>query len=67
MKAAVIVINLDRDTERLAFMREQFERLRIGYERFAALRGDDLPEAMRDGVGLEHQKFDDDHLDGECA
>lgn len=46
MKAAVIVINLDRDTERLAFMREQFERLRVGYERFSALRGDDLPEAM---------------------
>lgn len=46
MKAAVIVINLDRDTERHVFMRAQLERLRIGYERFSALRGDDLPETL---------------------
>lgn len=47
MKAAVIVINLDRDTERLAFMRDQLGRLHIEFERFAALRGDAVPEALR--------------------
>ena len=39
------VINLDRDTERMAFMDGQLARLGIPYERISAFRGSD-PEAI---------------------
>lgn len=37
------VINLDTDTERMAFMARQLDALGIPYERFAALRGESVP------------------------
>lgn len=46
MQPPIFVINLDRDTARLAHMHEQLSRLDLAYERFAALRGDALPLAL---------------------
>jgi len=46
MAPHIIVINLDRDTGRMAHMRAEFDRLSLQYERFAALRGDTLPPAL---------------------
>jgi glycosyl transferase family 25 len=43
MAPAVIVINLDRDTQRMEHMRRELERAGVVYERFSALRGDQLP------------------------
>lgn len=43
MAPGIVVINLDRDTERMAHMRAEFARANVAYERFAALRGDELP------------------------
>lgn len=44
--AHIVVINLDRDTERMAHMREQLVRFGLSHERFSALRGDFLPTDM---------------------
>lgn len=38
----VVVINLDKSTERMEKMKEQFERLDIDYERFSAINGKEL-------------------------
>lgn len=38
-----VVINLDRDTQRMAHMSVELKRAAMKYERFAALRGDQLP------------------------
>lgn len=46
MTPGIIVINLDRDTERMAYMRRQLEPACISYERFGALRGDRLPPEL---------------------
>lgn len=43
MALPIIVINLDRDTDRLAHMQAQLLRLGLPFERFPALRGDALP------------------------
>ncbi len=43
----VIVVNLDRSTDRLAHMRAEFERVRLSFERFPAVNGTDLPENVR--------------------
>lgn len=43
MTLGIIVINLDRDEERMAHMRGELERAGLRYERFSALRGDGLP------------------------
>lgn len=43
MTPKIIVINLDRDTERMAHMRRELERANLKYERFPALCGDHLP------------------------
>lgn len=56
MKYGVVVINLDRDTARMAHMRRELDRASLHYERFSALRGDALPAEMARyfpiGVGL---------------
>ncbi|MEJ0060922.1 MAG: glycosyltransferase family 25 protein [Terricaulis sp.] len=41
------VINLDRDSDRLVHMRAECARAGLSFERFSALRGDALPEALR--------------------
>lgn len=43
MTPEIIVINLDRDEERMTHMRRELERAGVAYERFSALRGDELP------------------------
>lgn len=43
MAPGIVVINLDRDTKRMAHMRCELNRAGVSYERFAALRGDTLP------------------------
>jgi glycosyl transferase, family 25 len=43
MAPPIIVINLDRDTDRLAHMQAELARLGLPFERFPALRGDALP------------------------
>lgn len=43
----IVVINLDRDTDRLAHMLVQFDQLGLAFERFAAINGADLPENLR--------------------
>ena len=43
MVPTIIVINLDRDTQRMVHMRRELERAGVAYERFSALRCDDLP------------------------
>lgn len=43
MTPGIIVINLDRDENRMAHMRGELERARVSYERFSALRSDALP------------------------
>lgn len=43
----VFLINLDRDTDRLAHMDAQLKAHGIAYERFAACRGGALPETLR--------------------
>ncbi|MBC6981838.1 glycosyltransferase family 25 protein [Caulobacter sp. 17J80-11] len=45
--APIFLINLDRDTDRLRLMDEQFARLGLAYERFSAVRGDALGAAAR--------------------
>lgn len=43
----IVVINLDRDVERLAHMREQLDGLGLPFERFSALGGQALPAWLR--------------------
>lgn len=43
MTPNIIVINLDRDADRMAHMRAELGRVNLAYERFPALRGDQLP------------------------
>lgn len=43
----IVVINLDRDADRLAHMQHQFDRLALSFERFAAINGANMPEALR--------------------
>ncbi|ARD20412.1 glycosyltransferase family 25 protein [Shewanella japonica] len=45
MQFKVFVINLDKSTERMAFMRQQLELLNIDYERVPAVYGKDLDDA----------------------
>lgn len=47
MPPAIVVINLNRDAHRLAFMQAQLARLAAPFERFAAIDGADLPPPMR--------------------
>lgn len=47
MSPAIVVINLDRDADRLAYMRAQLARLAAPFERFAAIDGAELPAPMR--------------------
>jgi glycosyl transferase family 25 len=42
----IVLINLDRDVDRLDWMTAQLERLGLTFERFAAVRGDALPPAL---------------------
>jgi|CXWL01.1.fsa_nt_gi glycosyl transferase family 25 len=42
-----VVINLDRDTDRLAHMQHQFARIDLSFERFAAINGADIPQPLR--------------------
>ena len=44
MRYSVYLINLDADTERLDFVDNQLRIMNIAYERFSAIRGDDLPD-----------------------
>ncbi len=44
MQFKVFVINLDKSTERMAFMHQQLEQLNIEYERVPAVYGKDLSE-----------------------
>ena len=43
----VILINLDRSTDRLARMKAEFERVGVDFERFPAVSGTDLPESVK--------------------
>ncbi|MEZ5958733.1 MAG: glycosyltransferase family 25 protein [Hyphomonadaceae bacterium] len=51
-----VVINLNRDTMRLAHMRNQFDRIGLSFERFAAINGTDVPDALR---GYFEQRVED--------
>ncbi|MBC6981837.1 glycosyltransferase family 25 protein [Caulobacter sp. 17J80-11] len=42
----IVLINLDRDADRLDWMSAQLGRLGLPFERFAAVRGDALPPAL---------------------
>ncbi len=42
-----IVINLDRDTDRLAHMERQLNKAGFAFERFPAIKGAELPESLR--------------------
>lgn len=42
-----VVINLDRDSDRLAHMRREFSKAGLTFERFAALNGGDLPPDLK--------------------
>ncbi len=44
---SVLVINLDRDVDRLEHMRTQLTAVGVAFERFPALRGDALPIALQ--------------------
>lgn len=44
---SVVVINLDRDQERLAYMSRQLDRLQILFQRFPAFYGTQLPPALQ--------------------
>jgi glycosyl transferase family 25 len=43
----ILVINLERDVERLAHMRTQLDAAKLPFDRFPALRGDELPESLQ--------------------
>lgn len=42
-----VVINLDRDADRLAHMQREFDKLGLTFQRFAAVNGANLPEHLR--------------------
>lgn len=43
---SVVVINMDRDTDRLSFMSSQLARLGLPFRRFPAIVGNDLPSEL---------------------
>ena len=47
MAVQILLINLERDNCRLAHMRGQCARLGLTFERFAAVRGADLPDNLK--------------------
>lgn len=47
MRIGVAVINLDKDHDRLAHMTQQFERAGVHFERFSAVCGFAVPDALR--------------------
>jgi glycosyl transferase, family 25 len=47
MEMRVFLINLDRDTERLASMRQRARRAELTLERISAILGSDVPQHMR--------------------
>ncbi|MGD9816780.1 MAG: glycosyltransferase family 25 protein [Hyphomonadaceae bacterium] len=47
MSPAILVINLDRDADRLAYMQAQLARAALPFARFSAIDGADLPAPMR--------------------
>jgi glycosyl transferase family 25 len=56
---STVVINLDRDPDRLGYMRQQLEREGVAFERFAAILGAEMPPHLRgyftpeeDGAGF---------------
>ncbi|MBL8542538.1 MAG: glycosyltransferase family 25 protein [Hyphomonadaceae bacterium] len=42
-----VVINLDRDSDRLAHMQREFDKAGLSFQRFTALKGSDLPVDLR--------------------
>lgn len=44
---SVVIINLDRDADRLAYVKRQLDGLGLPFERFAAVSGTDLPPNVR--------------------
>jgi glycosyl transferase family 25 len=58
MAPLIYVINLDRDTERMASIRDNLTRLGLGFERLPAVMGKDVPEWEKLVVGcyLSHLK-----------
>lgn len=50
MKCKVFVINLDKSTERMAFMHQQLEQLNIEYVRVPAVYGKELTDSEIDAV-----------------
>ena len=50
MQFKVFVINLDKSTERMAFMQQQLEQLNIEYERVPAVYGKELSQSAIDAV-----------------
>ena len=42
-----VVINLDRDADRLAHMQREFTKLGLTFQRFPAVNGANLPEHLR--------------------
>lgn len=44
---STVVINLDRDPDRLAYMREQLDRAGVPFERFAGIYGVQMPDSLR--------------------
>jgi len=48
------LINLDRDTERLAGMEKRLGALRLAFRRFRAYRGRNIPERWRHEFGDTH-------------
>jgi glycosyl transferase family 25 len=43
----ILVINLDRDRDRLEYMRNQFDRIGMSFERLPAVHGVNLPPVLR--------------------
>ena len=43
----VYIINLDADKDRLVLMDQQLKALAIGYKRFPAINGTDLPDWLK--------------------
>ncbi|MEZ5972288.1 MAG: glycosyltransferase family 25 protein [Hyphomonadaceae bacterium] len=46
MTTGIVVINLDQDTQRMAHMRSELDRVGLPFLRFSALRGDALPAGL---------------------
>jgi glycosyl transferase, family 25 len=45
---SIVVINLDRDADRMAYMKQQLDALGLKFERFSGVLGSDLPASVRD-------------------